>query len=103
MTDTETIKELEKALKVAEETINRQKTEIERLKDENKKQEAVLEEIDNTIYPFPFETDYDKAIKKAKAEAVKEFAEILKGDAVGWLEITVDDIDEASRKVLNRK
>lgn len=58
--------------------INRQKAEIERLKKENEKQKAMLEAIDNEMLPLPFETDFDKAIKTAKSEAIKEFAERLK-------------------------
>ena len=58
--------------------INRQKAEIERLKKENEKQKAMLEAIDNEMLPLPFETDFDKAIKTAKSETIKEFAEQLK-------------------------
>lgn len=58
--------------------INRQKVEIERLKNENKKQQTILEAIDDEMFPLPFETDFGKAIKTAKSEAIKEFAERLK-------------------------
>ena len=60
--------------------INRQKAEIERLQAENKKQKAILEEINDEINPLPFETDFDIAMKKAKYEAIKEFAEKVKTD-----------------------
>ena len=55
-----------------------QKAEIERLKEGNREQKAIIEAIEDTIYPLPFETDFSVAIKKAKAEAIKEFAERLK-------------------------
>ena len=58
--------------------INRQKAEIERLSEENEKQRLIVEAIDDNMFPLPFETDYDKAIKTAKAEAIKEFDERLK-------------------------
>lgn len=61
-------------MKDAIDLINRQKAENERLQ----ARAILLDAIEDTIYPLPFETDYDKAIKKAKAEAVKEFAERLK-------------------------
>lgn len=52
--------------------INRQKAENERLKEVNEKQRLIVEAIDDNMFPLPFETDYDKAIKTAKAEAYKE-------------------------------
>ena len=55
--------------------INRQKAEIERLEEENKKQKLVLENINDTIHPLPFVTDFDVAMSQAKSEAIKEFAE----------------------------
>ena len=58
--------------------INRQKAEIEKLEKENEKQKATLEAIDNEMMPLPFETDFDKAIKTAKSEAIKKFAKELK-------------------------
>ena len=61
-------------MKYALNLIKRQKAEIERLE----KIEIVFDEIEDTINPLPFETDYDKAVKQAKAEAIKEFAERLK-------------------------
>ena len=64
---TEAVTELQKALK-------KQSAEIERLK----KCEIVLEAIEDNINPLPFETDYDKAVKREKAKAIKEFAERLK-------------------------
>ena len=51
---------------------------ISNLEKENAKQKAILEAIDNEMMPLPFETDFDKAIKTAKSEAIKEFAERLK-------------------------
>ena len=38
--------------------------------------------IQDTIYPLPFETDFDKAIKSAKSEAIKDFAERLKASQI---------------------
>ena len=72
--------------------INRQKAEIERLKQnleeahiDIKEHQAhignlkkLIDKIEDHINPLPFETDYDKAIRQAKTEAVKEFAERLK-------------------------
>jgi predicted RNase H-like nuclease (RuvC/YqgF family) len=47
--------------------------EVEELQTKNKKYKAILEEINNEINPLPFETDFDKAINKAKSEAIKEY------------------------------
>jgi predicted RNA-binding protein with EMAP domain len=72
--------------------INHQKAEIERLEQNLKEAhidikehqahianlKMLIDKIEDHINPLPFETDYDKAIKTAKAEAVKEFAERLK-------------------------
>lgn len=44
---------------------------------QKEKYRLILEEINDEINPLPFTTDYDKAMEKAKAEAVKEFAERL--------------------------
>jgi hypothetical protein len=52
--------------------------EIERLREENKNQKLVIEEIEDAINPLPFETDFEKAIRIAKSEAIKEFTERLK-------------------------
>lgn len=52
-----------------------QTAEIERLKEENKKQKIILDGIEDAVHPLPFETDYDKAIKQAKSEAIREFAD----------------------------
>lgn len=57
------------------ELINRKDKEIERLQEENKNYKLVIEAIKDTINPLPFETDFDKAIKTAKSEAIKEFAD----------------------------
>lgn len=51
--------------------LNRQQAEIE-------KQKMVIEAIEDSIHPLPFEIDFDKAIKKAKSEAHKELVEKLK-------------------------
>lgn len=58
--------------------IHRKDAEIRRLEKENANQKAILEAIDNEMLPLPFETDFDKAIKTAKSEAIKAFAERLK-------------------------
>ena len=136
MTDTEIIKALEEELKTAltinhrfEESndtenpddhrfiallsrtiklINRQKAEIERLKESNEKQRLIIESIDDNMFPLPFETDYDKAIKTAKNEAIKEFAGMLKSKAKtgkGYLgnvyhSVSVNDIDETYREMV---
>ena len=57
---------------------NSYKAEVERLREENKKQKAIIEAIDDAMNPLPFVTDFDKAIKTAQSEAVKKFAERLK-------------------------
>lgn len=51
--------------------INRQKAEIERLT-------AMVEAAEDYLHPLPFKNAFDEEILKAKAEAVKEFAEKLK-------------------------
>ncbi len=43
---------------------------------------AILEEIDNEINPLPFVTNFDVAIRSAKSEAYKEFAERLKQQVI---------------------
>lgn len=48
--------------------INRQKAEIDKSK-------MMIEAIDDEINPLPFVTDFDKAIKTAKDEAIKAFVE----------------------------
>lgn len=58
--------------------ITRQRAEIERLEAENEKKRLILENIDNDLFPLPFVTDYDIAIKTAKSEAIREFAEKAK-------------------------
>ena len=67
-----------KLLKNTLDLINRQRAEIERLKEENKKLNLMVESIDDYMNPLPFKTDFDNAIETAKSEAVKEFAERLK-------------------------
>ena len=77
--------------------INRQKAEIERLQTENEKQKVIMEEMTDLMFLLPFETDYDKAIKTAKAEAVKEFAERLKEKAYFHEEygtMVLEDVDD---------
>lgn len=53
------------------EIINRKAAEIERLK-------MVIEQIEDDLQPLPFETNFEKAAKRIKSEAIKEFAERLK-------------------------
>ena len=52
--------------------------ENEKLQEENKKQKAILEAINDEINPLPFETDFDRAMNKAKSEAIKEFIKEFK-------------------------
>ena len=66
-------------LKVALDLINRQKAEIERLQ-----KEKDFEKYEKTRLRLLFKGEYDNN-KKAKSEAIKEFAERLKEEA------TVDD------------
>ena len=80
-----------------EEMVAEQKAEVEMLKEENKKQKAILEEINDEINPLPFETDFDIAMEKAKFEAIKEFMEriekecnrVNKGYRIGFRTIDV--------------
>ena len=58
-------------LKNALDLINRQQAEIEMLQLE-------VEAVNDLINPFPFKSNFDKAIETAKSEAIKEFAERLK-------------------------
>ena len=51
--------------------INRQKAEIERLT-------ASVEAAEDYLYPLPFKNAFDDEIAKARAEAIREFAEKLK-------------------------
>ena len=73
------IEMLKQNLKEAHIDIKERMAEIERLREENKNQKLVIEEIEDTINPLPFETDFEKAIRIAKSEAIKEFAERLNG------------------------
>lgn len=94
MTDNEIIKALEycesdeedemNICGLALDLINSQKAEIERLEKEIEKQEAILEAIDAEMFSLPFEADFDKAIKTAKIEAIKEFAERLKMNSYSY-------------------
>ncbi len=95
--------------KEALDLINRQQAEIERLREENLKQKAILEEFEQITYPLPFETHFDNAIKRAKTEAIKEFAERLKEKA--WIyqhseEVTINrliatnDIDNLVKEMV---
>ena len=104
--------ELENKLKYAEaerkfehQRIAYQQAEIERLKEENKKQKLVIEEIEDTINPLPFETDFDKAIRTAKSEAIKEFAERLKEKATSTFYeerkyVDTEDIDNLVKEMV---
>ena len=104
--------------------INRQKAEIEKLttelvgmrgaansykmhydnaQAEIKELKMVIEAINDTIYPLPFETDFDKAIKTAKAEAIKEFAERLKEEIVqipAWGRVAEKKIDNLVKEMV---
>jgi hypothetical protein len=82
-------------VKDAIDLINRKNAEIEKL-------QAVIEAIDNDINPLPFETDFDKAIKTARAEAIKEFAERVKaelGDDYGWLDCSSDHFYQIAKEM----
>ena len=52
--------------------------ENESLKAEVENLRMVLDAVEDHIHPLPFETDFDKAINKAKTEAYKEFVEKVK-------------------------
>ena len=72
MTDNELIKELEQALRVANETINRQRAEIERLESHFRFLDVECGRLEKA------ESRHYDDIIKARAEAIKEFAERLK-------------------------
>lgn len=55
-----------------EECTIKQHGEIKELKAEVENLKMVLDAVEDHIHPLPFETDFDKAINKAKAEAYKE-------------------------------
>lgn len=59
--------------------------EVEELQTKNKKYKAILEAINDEINPLPFETDFDKAINKAKSEAIKVFAERYEKEVLSLL------------------
>lgn len=63
--------------------LNDQIAENDKLREENAKQKAMLEYVEDEMMPLPFENDFDKAIKSAKVEAVKEFVNMLK-EKKGW-------------------
>lgn len=69
--------------------INRKNAKIKNLKAKIAEHKAMLEAIDNEIFPLPFETDFDKSIRTAKSEAIKEFVERVKETSIG-LEIGDD-------------
>ena len=56
----------------------------------------VLEAVEDHINPLPFETDYAKAIRQTKAEAIKEFAERLKATPMRFLVEYVEYYDKPS-------
>ena len=80
--------------------INRLQEEIEMLKEENKKQKVIMEEMTDLMFPLPFETDYDKAIKTAKAEAIKEFAERVTELKKERVIISVEHIDNLVKEMV---
>ena len=59
--------------------INRQKPEIDTLK-------AMIEAAEDHYNPLPFKGIFDEKIKEAKAEAIREFAELLKKNARKYTE-----------------
>ena len=71
------------AVAKANEIINGQQAEIERLKIEK----------DNLIRTYA----------ECQAKVVKEFAEGLKGDSNGWIEISVDDIDNLVKEMVGEE
>ena len=76
--------------------VNRQKAENERLT-------AMVEAAEDYLNPLPFKNAYDEAIDKAKSEAIKEFAERLKEQAMqkfDWNEyVEVDEIDKLVKEM----
>ena len=99
--------------RLAIDLINRQKAENERLQEENKNQNAVIQHIEDIINPLPFETDFAKAIRIAKSEAIKEFAKKLKekaeflkddDDYIGYVEcVRVCHIDNLLKEMTEGK
>lgn len=84
--------------------LNRQQAEIE-------KQKMVIEVIEDSIHPLPFEIDFDKAIQKAKSEAIKELVKKLKTARVehtsfsqnNWYEIDDVFIDNIEKEIMEEK
>lgn len=115
MTDTEIIKALEccitdegfegiifvELIKDALDLINRQKTEIERLEAEA---DQIAEDYSNlVIEKDELFDEAEKLIKKAKAEAVKEFADRLHDEVFIMSRTPEGDIDFNDFEVLLRK
>ena len=71
----EAIRKLQAENEKLKKTVDIHKGIAEDWKHEAKKLQMVIDEVDDYIHPLPFETDYDKAIKQAKAEAYKECIE----------------------------
>ena len=79
--------------------INCREAEMERLK-------MVIEQIEDDLQPLPFETNFEKAAKRIKSEAIKEFAERLKRKfGIADCIVTVDnnDIDEIIKEMMEEK
>ena len=62
-----------KLMEDAVELINHQEAMIDKLN-------AMVEAAEDYLHPLPFRNAFDKAIEKARAEAIKEFAERLKAN-----------------------
>ena len=95
------IESLEKLAFEQQAEIEKLKAEIERLQEENKNHKSVIEAIEDTINPLPFETDFDKAIKTAKSEAIKEFAEQVKENVPKMCWMNEIDKDNMRRYIDN--
>ena len=94
------------------ETINRQQAEIERLKNCVKSEDEVMDIAKRTMEPLVKEItreQIDIAVKLAKTEAIKEFAERLKekypwkGDYLYSTRRTVENIDNLVKKMVGEQ
>lgn len=82
------IKKLQQGNVILRDMVDTRQAEIERLQ----KKAIMVEAIEDSINPLPFETDYDKAIKTAKAKAIKEFAEEAKAITYHYYDSDIDEL-----------
>jgi hypothetical protein len=96
-------------LKLCLDLINRKQAESERLRAENKNQKLAIEEIEDIINPLPFETDFEKAIRTAKSETIKELIDMIQDKSFmdqlsmdGEKIVYMKDIDNLRQEMINQ-